>query len=174
MNIQKSNFKDKLHHVGFEEINNILHTFVFYTFFFSLSLHSPLICMHVCVWIHVYVYVCMQWGWGHIWPAPLLFWFIRLVESIITESLHLLSFITPHLFSFYSQGLAEYITDFPWGPGASSSATGDNGMMGRDFWACFIIRGICIISTSKHYHRIIIILHIRAISRHICRSNGQA
>ena len=107
------------------------------------------VCVCVCVCVCACVCVCIWWGWGHTWPALLLFWFIRLVESIITESLHLLSFITPHLFSFYSQGRAEYITDFPWGPGASSSATGDNGMTGRDFWACFIIRRISIILDLK-------------------------
>ncbi len=64
---------------------------------------------------------------------------------------------------------------FPMGPqGGSSSATGDNGMTGRDFWACFIIRYISIILTSKHYHRIVIILSISEISAHICWSIGQA
>lgn len=115
----------------------------------------------------MHVRVCVSGDWGCIWPAPVLFWFIRLVESIITESLHLLSFITPHLFSFYSQGLAEYITDFPWGCRASSSTTGDNGMTGRGFWACFIIRAISNIFTLNHYHWFLIILDIR--TRHIGR-----
>lgn len=45
------------------------------------------------------------------------------MESVITESLHLLPFITPHLFSFYSQGPAEYITHFPWGCGAAGEGS---------------------------------------------------
>lgn len=121
--------------------------------------------IHINTSIYMYMsmgmYVCVSGDWGCIWPAPVLFWFIRLVESIITESLHLLSFITPHLFSFYSQGLAEYITDFPWGCRASSSTTGDNGMTGRGFWACFIIRAISNIFTLNHYHCFLIILDIR-------------
>lgn len=56
------------------------------------------------------LFVYILWRWKHKWLAPLLFfWFITPVESIITESLHLLSFITLHLFSFCSQGLAGWI-----------------------------------------------------------------
>lgn len=47
-------------------------------------------------------------------------------------------------------------------------------MTGRDFSACFIIRGISIILTSKHNHRIIIIFSISGVSRHICGGVGQA
>lgn len=125
----------------------------------SSSTCTCMYCMYVCSIesVHMHVSMSMQRGWGHIqWPAPLLFWFIRPVESIITESLHLLAFITPHLFSFYSQGLAEYITDFPWGRGAGSSAIGgrqwdDGEGLYIFFKACFIIRGISIIfRLQKH------------------------